>query len=72
MVPVRESHCHLFIEMVGEMGVMNNKRSAQAVWVLPLSMRVVPIRACLVDLVKVVRADAKSIRTVRSLLERNR
>lgn len=31
---------------------MNNERSAQAVWILALSVRVVPIRARLVDLVK--------------------
>ena len=50
MVPIRESHCHLFIEVVGGVRVMNNKRSPQTVWVLPLSMRVVPIGAGLINL----------------------
>ena len=50
MVPIREGHCHLFIEMIGKLRVVNNERSPQAVWVLALSMRVVPIGACLVNL----------------------
>ena len=37
--------------MVGKMRVVNNEGPPQAVWVLALSMRVIPIGACLVDLV---------------------
>ena len=50
MVPIRERHCHFFVEMVGEIWVVNNERSPQPVWVLALSMRVVPIGACLIYL----------------------
>ena len=52
MVPIRKGHCDLFIEVEGGVWIVNNERSAQAVWILALSVRVVPIRARLVDLVK--------------------
>ena len=71
MVPVRESHCHLFVEMVGEIGIVNDEGSPQTVWVLALSMRVVPIGARLLDLVQVLVLMLRQT-AVCSLPERNR
>ena len=52
MIPIREGHCELFVEMEGRIWIVNNERAPQAVWVLTLSVRVVPIRAGLIDLIK--------------------
>ena len=54
MIPIREGHCELFVEMVWRIRIVNDERAPQAVWVLTLSVRVVPIRACLIDLIKLL------------------
>lgn len=54
MVPVGEGEDELFIVeiLVGIFRVVNDERGAQAIRVLPLIVRVVPVSAGLVDLEK--------------------
>ena len=52
MVPVGQCQRYLFVELsvVGIVRVVDDVLSTEAVWVLATAMRVIPVRARLIDL----------------------
>ena len=54
MIPVREGQNKLLVKHVGIwiLWVVDDERTAEAVWVLPIDVRMVPVRAWLIDLAR--------------------
>ena len=52
MVPVRESDDKLFVVLsfIRRLWILDNERTPKPIRVLSIQMRMVPVRACLVDL----------------------